>query len=73
MPIPRKPTVTVAQAAVMLGIPKRTLYEWCRKGAFPHARLGRRVVISRATVEGLLAPGVVPPAIVARVGKENLW
>jgi excisionase family DNA binding protein len=72
-PARRKPTLTVPQAADMLGLPRRTLYDWCRKGAFPHIRLGRKVLVSRETVEGLLAPGVVPSSIVARVGKENLW
>jgi excisionase family DNA binding protein len=72
-PARQKPMLSVARAAEMLGIPKRTLYEWCRTGKFPHLRLGRKVLVSRETVEGLLAPGVVPSSIVARVGKENLW
>jgi len=72
-PARRKPTLTVPQAADMLGLPRRTLYDWCRKGAFPHIRLGRRVLVSRETVEALLAPGVVAPHVLRRLGSELPW
>jgi len=74
--IPRKPTISVAQAAERLGIPSRTIYEWCRLGKFPHIRLGtRRILILQSTVDMLLAPGTPAPGVIARVaaGGGDPW
>jgi len=47
-------TVTVEEAAVMLGISRSLAYELVRRGAVPHLRLSRRIVISRRAVERLV-------------------
>jgi excisionase family DNA binding protein len=60
--------LSVRQAADRLGVPIRTLYEWCRLGKFPHSRVGpRRILILQSTVDGLLAPGTPSPGVIARV------
>ena len=48
-------TMTVAQAATMLGISRSSAYECVRLGAIPSIRLGRRIVIPRRAVDELLA------------------
>ncbi len=55
-------TLTVAQAAAMLGVSRVTVYE-ATKG--PNAtirsiKLGRRIVIPRASLERLLSEAPVP-------------
>lgn len=50
-------TVTVAEAARMLGISRNSAYEAVRRGELQGARLGRRIVISIAALERLLGDG----------------
>jgi len=47
-------TVTVEEAAVMLGISRTLAYELVRRGELPHLRLARRIVMSRRAVERLI-------------------
>jgi excisionase family DNA binding protein len=47
-------TVTVEEAAAMLGISRTLAYELVRRGILPHLRLARRIVISRRAVERLI-------------------
>jgi excisionase family DNA binding protein len=47
-------TYTVPEVAELLGISRSTAYECVRRGEIPALTLGRRVVISRATVDALL-------------------
>lgn len=49
-------TVSVEQAAIMLGIGRGLAYETCRNGTFPVAviRVGTRYRISRAAIEQLV-------------------
>ena len=47
-------TVTVEEAAAMLGISRTLAYELVRRGMLPHLRLARRIVISRRAVERLI-------------------
>lgn len=61
-PRPASQTRSVAEAAALLGVSQRALYEWCRlrdavtgKPLVPHLRLGRWVLVSRAWVESRLA------------------
>jgi excisionase family DNA binding protein len=47
-------TVTVEEAAAMLGISRSLAYELVHRGALPHLRLARRIVISRRAVERMV-------------------
>ncbi len=47
-------TLTVAEAAHLLGVSDRHLYELCRRGQVPALRLGTRWLIPRAALERLL-------------------
>lgn len=46
-----KLTLTVTEAAALLGISKPTLYQIIYSEGFPSFRIGRRTVISRAGLE----------------------
>jgi len=48
-------TMTVTQAATVLGISRSNAYECVRVGAIPSIRLGRRIVIPRRAVDEMLA------------------
>ena len=48
-------TYTVAEVAEILGISRSTAHECIRRGEIPALTLGRRVVVSRAALSGLLA------------------
>ena len=47
-------TLTVVEAADLLGVSRNSLYEAVRRGEVPHLRIGRRIVIPRRQLEGLL-------------------
>lgn len=47
-------TVTVAQAAVMLGISRTSAYERVRRGEIPTVRLGRRLLVPKARLLAML-------------------
>jgi excisionase family DNA binding protein len=49
-----KETLSVCDAASLLGVGKTTLYEALGRGEVPHVRIGSRVVIPRRVVERLL-------------------
>lgn len=51
-------TVTVEEAAQMLGISRSSAYECVRRGELRALRLGRRLVVPRVALEELL--GVTP-------------
>ena len=38
-------TVSIAEAADMLGIGRATAYEWARQGLLPSLSMGRRVLV----------------------------
>lgn len=48
-------TMTVTQAATVLGISRSSAYECVRLGTIPSIRLGRRIVIPRRSLDELLA------------------
>jgi len=60
----QRKTVTVEEAARMLGIGRTLAYEAIRRGEFPTAviRIGNRWVIPRAALEAVLATPVEGPA-----------
>ena len=47
-------TLSVMEAAVLLGVSRNSLYEAVRRGEVPHLRIGRRIVISRRQLENLV-------------------
>jgi excisionase family DNA binding protein len=49
-------TITISEAAGILGISRSTAYESVRNGTFPVAviKIGKRLVISRAAIEQVL-------------------
>jgi excisionase family DNA binding protein len=47
-------TVTVTEAADILGISRSTAYELARSGTLPALRLGRRLVVPTHALEALL-------------------
>ncbi len=49
-------TVTVEEAAQMLGISRSSAYECVRRGELRALRLGRRLVVPRAALLDLLEP-----------------
>ena len=52
-----RPTLSVPDAAELLGIPKRTLYDYCQQGVIPHIKVQRKVLLLRATVDAWLREG----------------
>jgi excisionase family DNA binding protein len=51
---PHRATLTVEEAAALLGISRTTAYESVRRGEIPARRFGRRVVVLRHELEDLL-------------------
>jgi len=47
-------TLTVEEAAALLGISRAHAYELVRRGELPRLRLGRRVVVPRKALEQLV-------------------
>lgn len=47
-------TLTVEEAAVVLGISRGLAYDLVRRGEIPHLRLGRRLVVPVRAIEALL-------------------
>ena len=73
-PRPEPDTYTVTHAAALLGIGRNTAYVLVRNGQLPALRLGRRVVIRRATIERLLRdPAALAdaPAAIATIGQAR--
>ena len=47
-------TITVAQAATVLGISRTTAYECVRAGSIPSLHLGERIIVPLQTIEAML-------------------
>lgn len=50
-------TVSVTEAAAILGISRAHAYDCVKSGELPSISLGRRLVISRRVLDGLLDSG----------------
>ena len=61
MEIERK-TVTVEEAATILGVGRKKAYEAARSGEIPSIRIGRRLLVPLAALERLLGGGAQPLA-----------
>lgn len=57
---PERLTLTVEEAAAVLGISRAFAYEAVRRGEIPSIRIGRRVLVPRAALERLLDGGSAP-------------
>lgn len=55
-------TLTVPQAAEVLGISRALAYELVARGELPSLRLGRRVVVPRRALERFIDDEQAPPA-----------
>jgi excisionase family DNA binding protein len=55
--------MTVHEAAQSLRLPLRTMYSLIDKGEVPAIRLGRRRMVLREVVEGILDQGRRPPTV----------
>lgn len=47
-------TVTVVEAAQLLGVSRMTAYSAVREGSIPSVRIGRRLLVPKAALERLL-------------------
>ncbi|HUV52204.1 MAG TPA: helix-turn-helix domain-containing protein [Dehalococcoidia bacterium] len=47
-------TFTVEEARIRLGLGRSSMYEALRRGEIPNIRIGRRILIPRASLEQLL-------------------
>jgi len=47
-------TLTVEEAARLLGISRNSAYEAARRGELPAIRLGRRILVPRSRLEAML-------------------
>jgi excisionase family DNA binding protein len=50
----RGPTMTVDEAAALLGISRGLAFEAVKRGELPHLRIGKRILIVRSRLEALL-------------------
>lgn len=57
-PQPTPATMSVAEAAIRLGVSKMTLYRLINKGQFPAVRLGSRLVVPVVAVREMLHKAV---------------
>ena len=60
-PLPQRRTMTVEEAAAVVGVGRSTLYEYVKRGDIACVRLGRRIVIPLHVVEALLGATERPP------------
>jgi len=58
-------TLSVEEAAIVLGISRALAYELIRRGDLPQLHLGRRVVVPRRALEELVESGSTQAAKVA--------
>ena len=53
-PPPQRLTLTVEEAAPMLGLSRASAYEAVRRGQIPHIRIGSRILVPRSQLEKML-------------------
>lgn len=55
-------TLSVREAADLLGISRALAYELVCRGELPAIRLGRRIVVPRQALEAMVTRAALPPA-----------
>jgi excisionase family DNA binding protein len=65
---PGRLTLTVQEAATVLGISRAFPYEAVRRGETPSIRIGRRVLVPRVALDRLVGPTETEPVIPAEDG-----
>jgi excisionase family DNA binding protein len=63
-------TITVEDAARLLGIARGTAYAAARRGQLPTIRFGARIVVPLAALDAMLASGRPPHQAAAREGES---
>jgi excisionase family DNA binding protein len=53
-------TISMHEAAAILGVNVKTLYAEAKAGRFPVLRIGRKMLVSRSVLESILARGSMP-------------
>jgi excisionase family DNA binding protein len=53
-------TISMHEAAAILGVNVKTLYSEAKAGRFPVLRIGRKMLVSRTALDGILARGCLP-------------
>ncbi|WP_217369075.1 helix-turn-helix domain-containing protein [Nonomuraea antri] len=56
----QRPTMTVAEAAALLGLHRDAAYEAVRRGDLPSIRIGRKILIPTAKLAAMLGLLYVP-------------
>ena len=68
-------TVSVDEAAKLLGISRNLAYDLIREGRLPHVRLGRRILVPRFGLEQWLAQEAnvepPPPSVLSSAAREH--
>jgi len=54
-------TLSVQEAAQLLGISRDAAYDAARRGELPTLKFGRRILVSKAVLDRILAGERVPP------------
>jgi len=62
VPAIERATLSVSEAAAMLGISRDAAYDAARRGELPTLRFGRRVLVSKAVLDRILAGEPLPPS-----------
>ncbi len=57
----RRLSLTVTEAAEMLGVSRTLAYALVARGELPSLRMGRRIVVPRRALEALLQAGIADP------------
>lgn len=57
-----RPTMTVDEAANLLGVSRSSAFEAVKRGDIPSIRIGRRIVISRAKLMAMIDGETRPAA-----------
>jgi excisionase family DNA binding protein len=53
-----RPTLSVVEAGLLLGLGRNSAYEACRRGYIPTIRLGRRIRVPTARLQQMLLEGM---------------
>ncbi|WP_228010474.1 helix-turn-helix domain-containing protein [Nonomuraea phyllanthi] len=59
----QRPTMTVAEAAALLGLHRDAAYDAVRRGDLPSLRIGRKILIPTAKLAGMLGLSYVPEEV----------